>query len=1051
MYINKKILLTTLALSPVIVLSSCGSSDSNEFSFDYLVNYIKENRLSLVVPKKTLESEVLKYPTKLYLQNPESIDSAFEKSVQLNELIINSNIKVKLEYNLSKNGDSLEFKVTLSQGDKTQEFLDIVNGFITTTKYIGDSTKYLQSLNLTKEHRGKYDLKYFLKYTPYPNFSDGWKKILELNSIPGFTINFQDIETKKYNSKNQYLTIGSFTNIFNNYIEPVKISIENNFTNPTKPLYVFVVDDDGINLDQSTSSIVAEVLFINRTTRNKIKFNHSLAGKGIYGELDFSMFQFWTFPKEIGNGLFKTNNITSVILPSKEINITPEMFLNNKILKFNIPPTIESIFDNSFDKEVIFENLNNNLHLGFQLYYNINDKSLNLKNQNIKSIDELLNLLQLFSHRSDQFVVEKLTLPSSLLNDNIDNNKIISINNLSIKVKEVIFASDENYVDINPSLSFLKWNIETLTIPEHIISINVPTTPKTIKRTLNNKVKQVVSVDGVLDLSTKSPVDGMVLNLDYYYDLGKGNLEKNIVETLYLPNWDTFNTISFNKIFKIVQNKKPTIHISSKTKTWITSALDNINNMNVVREIPENLSGNFINGHLDLSLINGDGIIGDNFFRNIKYLDQEITKITLPLKIVEIPQRAFYKINLSNLSEIKNIGEVVKIQSESFYDSGINSVKYAELNFPKATTIGSNAFYNNQLTSINIPQATTIGSNAFYNNQLTQISVNSKATIENNSFSNNLDLTISEIENIIEGLYDPVNKIVDFSKVTLANKSFKEAMRQLNFLILKDTHIEELKWDLDLTISPNEDNVIGDLNIISITTVNIIGDNISEIPGSLFRDVEIENVIGLGKVGKIGSYAFNNCLIQNFGDKGDKGKLIFDNNLRSIGNYAFQNNKITTLIFKPNVKIDKIPLRSFFDNDIMDIEIPEKISYIDSSAFSPNSWINVKREQSVKSNEWTFNYSTGELHFNKMSMDSIGVELQTSSLNGLKIKKITFDENIYNIPENFLENLQVPTAEIEINLTSILIIDKNDNFPKKIKLLSGSDSNILYNYSKILN
>jgi len=59
-----------------------------------------------------------------------------------------------------------------------------------------------------------------------------------------------------------------------------------------------------------------------------------------------------------------------------------------------------------------------------------------------------------------------------------------------------------------------------------------------------------------------------------------------------------------------------------------------------------------------------------------------------------------------------------------------------------ATSIGSYAFGNNQLTSVTIPDSvTSIGSYAFYNNQLTSVTIpNSVTSIENYAFGSNTNL-----------------------------------------------------------------------------------------------------------------------------------------------------------------------------------------------------------------------------------------------------------------------------------------------------------------------
>ncbi len=1086
----KKIFLSTLVTIPIIVLSSCSSSDVK--SFNYVVEYINDKQLSLISPKKDFEDEVYNYPVEFYMKQPESINNTFEISVELSELLNGSNVEAKLEYHLEKNGDSIEFKITIYSGNKTHDFFEVIKGFKNTNEYVRDSRHYLQTLNLNSILKEKYELKEFIKNEiPSKNFSQEWKEKLEFATPPGFTLNFSDLKTERYDcdETNQYLTIGSFTSIFSEKSEDIKISIKNNFKNPTKPLYVFMVDDNGINLE-SSANITAEVIFIDRTTNNTIKFNNSLSGKGIYGEIDFSMFKSWTFSDEAKKSLFKTNNITSILLPREATKISSEMFLNNKILHFDIPLTITKIFQDSFDENVILGNLNNNPHLGLQTYYDPINKVVDLNNPNIINIDILLSLLELLSHKSDEFVVQKLIIPSSLLQFNKEDGdeKIRDINNLSITVDEVVFASYET-VDINPLLDFYKWEIGILTIPEHIRSIKLSTIPKKNVRTLNTEVKEAV-VNGVLDLRQVPPFGNMDLNLDYYYDLGN-NSKDNIINILYLPNWNSFNSVSFDKIFKKTE-KNNTIHISNKTTMWETLKLDDLGSgkIDVIREIPENLSNHFIDGHLDLSNLYSNKIIPRNFYRNLKYLKMKIQKITLPLNLVEIPESIFSTIDLSNLTEINNINTITKIGNNAFNSSKIDSIKLKELifpklltigfsafannnltsiNIPKAIDIGSSAFYDNKLTSINIPETTTIGDSAFYNNKLTSINIpkaidigssafannelsgviiNEKANMHKTSFFNNTEIRITNPIINIPGLYDKEKQVIDFTKIRATEKSYNDAMKELQFLILENTPIKELIWDLNIE-SENGHKIISDLNIVSIETLTIDSENdvrYLKIPDRQFENIEITNVNGLEKVGHIGSYAFYNSKIQNF--NGISGQLKFSEKLETIGSYAFWNNQITTLIFEPSVKITEISYRSFYGNEITKIEIPKIVKYIDSNAFSPSSWNNLIREP-IKSEFWDFDNKTGKLHFNKVPIDSGGVREITKSLNGLEIKLITFAKNIYEMPENFLQDLKVTNTRIELDLTNILIINKNYKFPKNIQLLQGTFLDVLYNPSNI--
>ena len=97
--------------------------------------------------------------------------------------------------------------------------------------------------------------------------------------------------------------------------------------------------------------------------------------------------------------------------------------------------------------------------------------------------------------------------------------------------------------------------------------------------------------------------------------------------------------------------------------------------------------------------------------------------------VISIGTRAFYN---NQLTSVIIPNSVVSIGSDAFYSNKLTSVIIPS----SVTTIGVNAFYSNKLTSVIIPSSvTSIEQNAFYSNKLTSVTIPSSVTsIGKNAF-----------------------------------------------------------------------------------------------------------------------------------------------------------------------------------------------------------------------------------------------------------------------------------------------------------------------------
>ena len=279
-----------------------------------------------------------------------------------------------------------------------------------------------------------------------------------------------------------------------------------------------------------------------------------------------------------------------------------------------------------------------------------------------------------------------------------------------------------------------------------------------------------------------------------------------------------------------------------------------------------------------------ESIITDyNCYSNNSYGYETITNVVIP-------------------ETIKGV-TITTIGSEAFYNNNLTSVKIPN----NVTTIGNWAFSSNNLTSVKIPNnVTTIGVAAFNANNLTSLTISSNITsIGNNAFSVNKNLTsiVVDSDNTVYDSRNNSNAIIETSTNTL---------------------IQGCKT----TVIPNIVTIIGDsaFSVMSLTEITI-PNSVTTIEGSAFFGNNLTSITIPNSVTTIGDATF-------FGN--NLTSVILGNNVTTIGNSTFSYNNLTSVTI-PN-SVTTIGAGAFANNNLTSVKIKGKSSSSDFTSYGSNIW-----------------------------------------------------------------------------------------------------------------
>ena len=362
----------------------------------------------------------------------------------------------------------------------------------------------------------------------------------------------------------------------------------------------------------------------------------------------------------------------------------------------------------------------------------------------------------------------------------------------------------------------------------------------------------------------------------------------------------------------------------------------------------------------------------------------------------------------NSIEEFNNLKPTTTIGSDAFSFDKLTSVVIPD----SVTSIGEGAFSSNQLTRIIIPEGvTTIGEWAFSSNQLTNIVIpNSVTTIGESAFRDNklTSLTIPLSLKIIE------------SDAFIGNPGSND--KHQVFLYTEDgtnpNNLSDSKYHL---INPKDwfkypigkGWTLGDFTYEGNTVTGFseqgkekVKTNKDLILPSVVPEAGVEAFDKLKAVTKIRNGEYNDGAFSN----NQLASAVIPDGVTEIGDYAFYSSKLTNVIIPKGVTT--IGRYAFCENKLTSVVIPEDVTTIGDGAFSYNQLTSVVIPKGVA----TIRY--GAFRFNKLTSVVIpeGVtKIEENAFQSNQLTNVTISEGVtsieeYAFSENKLASLNIPLS-----------------------------------------
>jgi hypothetical protein len=297
----------------------------------------------------------------------------------------------------------------------------------------------------------------------------------------------------------------------------------------------------------------------------------------------------------------------------------------------------------------------------------------------------------------------------------------------------------------------------------------------------------------------------------------------------------------------------------------------------------------------------------------------------------------------------------------------------ATINGSSVTSIGGNAFQNNQLTSVTIPDSvTSIGDVAFQNNQLTSVTIpDSVTSIGVFAFADN-QLTSVTIPDSVTSIGEAA-----FQNNQLTSVTIPDSVTSIGGFAFARNQLTSVTIPAGLTSI--DDHTFVDNQLTSVT----IPDSVTSIGNNVFANNELTSVTIPAGVTSIGDSAFQNNQLTS---------VTIPDSVISIGERAFRNNQLTSVTIPAGVI--SIGKSAFQDNQLTSVTIPDSVTSIGSNVFTSNQLTSITIPGGVTS------IGNGAFQNNQLT-------------------SVTIPDSVISIGDYTFDNNQLTSATIPAGVTSI--------------------------------